>query len=166
MYKQHLLENIEREIVLLKQIAPLIEERDLAFRPYEKARSTEELMQYLSGLGAVMLRWMIKNDLTPEAWEKIRAYRKTMTIATFPERLDEQLEQVRAYMNEITEEDLLTKEVALPSKEKMILGKAIINAPIKWMAAYRLQLFVNLKMNGRDAIGTREAWTVLEAEQV
>ena len=58
-----------------------------------------------------------------------------MTIATFPERLDEQLEQIRAFMNELTEEDLLTKEATLPSKEKMILGKAIINAPIKWLAA-------------------------------
>jgi hypothetical protein len=49
----------------------------------------------------------------------------------------------------------------LPSKEKMILGTAIINAPIKWLAAYRLQLFTYLKMNGRSDISTREAWTMM-----
>jgi len=121
-----------------------------------------ELMQYLSGIGATMLRWFVINDLTPEEWVKIREYRKTLTVENFRDRLDEQMEDIVKYMNMINEEDLVKVEVTLPSKEKMVLGTAIINAPIKWLAAYRMQLFMYLKMNGRSEISTREAWTVIE----
>jgi hypothetical protein len=161
MFKQHLLQNLQREIFLLKQLSSYIEPRDLDFRPAEKMRSTMELMQYLSGVGATMLRWFIKNDLNPDEWVKIRQYRQTLTLENFKERLDEQMEQIVMYMGMISEEDLNTIEVQLPSKEKMILGSAIINAPIKWLAAYRMQLFTYLKMNGRNDISTSEAWTVM-----
>jgi hypothetical protein len=162
MYKQHLLQNMEREIVLLKQLSKIIREEDLEFRPQEKLRSIIELMRYLSTIGAVMLRWFIDNDLTPEEWVKIREHQKTLTIQNFTERLDEQLATIRRYMDRITDDELLTKEVALPSKETMVLGSAIINAPIKWLAAYRKELFVYLKLNGHTEMSTREAWTVIE----
>jgi hypothetical protein len=161
MFKQHLLQNLQREIFLIKQLAPFIEEKDLDFRPAEKMRSTIELMQYLSGIGATMLRWFIKNDLNPEEWVKIRAQRKTVTRENFKEHLDQQMEDILMYMNMVTEEDLNKMEVELPSKEKMILGTAIINAPIKWLAAYRLQLFMYLKINGKPDLSTKEAWTVI-----
>lgn len=162
MFKQHLLQNLQREIFLIKQLASFIEEKDLDFRPTEKMRSTLELMQYLSGIGATMLRWFIKNDLTPEEWVKIRAQRKTITRENFKEHLDQQMEDILIYMNMVSEDDLNKMEVELPSKEKMILGTAIINAPIKWLAAYRLQLFTYLKMNGKPELSTKEAWTVLK----
>ncbi|MBA2611124.1 MAG: hypothetical protein H0U95_04080 [Bacteroidetes bacterium] len=162
MYKQQLLQGLQREIFLLKQLAPLISEKDLDFRPAEKMRSTMELMQYLSGIGAVMLRWFIKNDLTPEEWVKIREYRKTLTRENFKERLDEQMEEMILFMNMISEEDLIKKEVETPWKEKMALGTAIINCPIKWLASYRMQLFTYLKMNGRPEISTKEAWQLQE----
>ena len=79
----------------------------------------------------------------------------------FKDFLGKQMEDIVMYMNMITEEDLVKKEVELPSKEKMVLGTAIINAPIKWLAAYRYQLFTYLKMNGRPDISTKEAWTVM-----
>jgi hypothetical protein len=160
MHKQHLLHNIEREILLLKQLAPLIEEKDLDFRPTEKVRSTLELMQYLSGIGSTMLRWFLINDLTPEEFGKIREYRSTLTIQNFPERLDEQWSQIQTYMKDITEEDLNSREIVLPWKEKMMLGNAIINCPIKWLATYRMQLFLYLKMQGRPEISTKEAWVL------
>ena len=162
MYKQHLFQNMEREIVLLKQLSKVIEEKDLEFRPQEKLRSVIELMRYLSTIGAVMLRWFIDNDLTPEEWVKIREHQKTVTLQNFAERLDEQLVSIRQYMDRISEEDLLTKEVSLPSKEKMVLASAIINAPVKWLAAYRKELFVYLKLNGHTEMSTKEAWTVME----
>jgi hypothetical protein len=65
-------------------------------------------------------------------------------------------------MNMISEKDLDTMEVELPWKEKMVLGTAIINCPIKWLATYRMQIFMYLKMNGRQDISTKEAWSLLE----
>lgn len=161
MYKQHLLQNLKREIDLLKQLAEFIEEKDLNFRPCENVRSTYELMQYLSGIGSTMLRWFVKNDITPELREQIKLYRSTLTIKNFPARLDEQWVSIQEYMKEISDADLLNKEIELPSKEKMLLGVAIINAPIKWLASYRMELFLYLKMNGHSNLSTKEAWSLL-----
>lgn len=162
MYKQHLLQNIEREITLLKQLTPFIEEKDLAFRPVEKVRSTFELMQYLSTIGTYMMRHMLKNDINDEARQQYKEYRSTLTRANFNERLDKQLEEIKTYFSEISEEDLLLKEVSLPTREVLPLGAAIINAPIKWLTAYRMELFVYLKLNGHLELSTKEAWTIIQ----
>jgi hypothetical protein len=164
MYKKHLIENIEREITLLKELAVHIEEKDLQFRPAEKVRSVLELMQYLSGVGGVMFRWMIKNDITPEDRKQFAEYRSTLTIANFPERLDEDLRVMKMYLSGMSEEDLLSKEVELPWKEKMVLGQAIMNCQVKWLAAYRMQLFMCLKINGHSELGTKDAWITKEMQ--
>lgn len=163
-YKEHLLMNLERELVLLKQLAPLIEERDLEVRTNDKSRNTIELMRYLSGLGGVMLRWFVVNDLNKEEREKIAAYRATLTIENFSARLDEQIEMIRGYMAQVTEDELLNKIVEMPNTEKLPLGAAIINGPIKWLATYRMQLFVHLKMNGRPDLNTADAWRVKDGQ--
>ena len=158
MYKKHLLNNIKRELDLLKQLAQTIEEKDLAFRPTEKVRSTLELMQYLSGIGSYIFRRFIKDDITPEVREELLAYRSTLTLENFQERLDEEWKAIQNYMEAISEDDLCNKEIEMPWKEKMALGDAIINAPIKWLAVYRMQLFLYLKLNGRPELGTKDAW--------
>jgi hypothetical protein len=162
MYKKQLLDNLQREILLLKQLTPYIEKQHLDFRPAEKSRSTHELMQYVSGIGSVVIRRYIKNDVTPEMREKFKEYGATLTIENFNDRLDAQWEEIKLYMRDVTEDDLLHKEVELPWKEKMTLGTAIINSPIKWLATYRMQLFLHLKMSGKTELGTKEAW-VLQA---
>lgn len=161
MYKKHLLDNIEREYKLLKQLIPLIEEQDLNFKPTDKVRTTLEIMQYLSTVGSTMLRWFLINDLTPQEFVKIRAYRNTLTLADFSERLDKQFEEIKAYFDTFSEDDLFTKEIELPWKEKMILGTAIINCPVKWLATYRMELFMYLKINKGLEISTKEAWQIL-----
>ncbi|MDF2435645.1 MAG: hypothetical protein K0Q95_21 [Bacteroidota bacterium] len=165
MYKKHLIENIEREITLLKAMIPLIKPEDLGFRPVEKVRSTYELMQYLSSIGGVIFRWMIKNDITAEVRAEIAEHRKTLTIENFSDRLDNELRVMKMYLSELSDADLLSVEVELPWKEKMVLGSAIINCPIKWLATYRMELFLYLKMNGNASIGTKEAWVPLDLRQ-
>jgi hypothetical protein len=158
MYKQQLLQNLEREIILLKRQAAMIEPKDLDFRPGPKVRSTHELMQYLSGVGYITLSWLYRNDMPPERRAEFREKNAGVTIEDFPQRLDEQWKNIQALMHEIKEEELTTMEVELPWKEKVMLGTGIINSPIKFLTTYRMQMFWNLKLNGRDEISTKEAW--------
>ena len=158
MYKEHLLLNIKREITLLKQLGANIKPDDLDFRPSEKVRSTYELMQYLSGIGSTMFRWFLVNDITPEVRKEIADYRATLTIENFSERLEEQWKEIENYMAGVTEEQLMQMQVELPWKEKMPLGAAIIAAPVKWLTAYRMELFLYLKMNGQHELVTKHAW--------
>jgi hypothetical protein len=161
MYKEHLYKNLERELLLLKRlVATHVTESDLDYRPSDKTRSVIELMHYMSSLGSIMLRWYIKNDLDKEQWEIIRAEQAKVTLHNFAECIDKQLVDVRAYLDTVTEDDLMTMEVILPWKEKMPLGMAIINGPIKWLATYRMQLFVALKINGKIELATADAWVL------
>ncbi|MBS1622398.1 MAG: hypothetical protein JSS76_12605 [Bacteroidetes bacterium] len=166
MYKEHLYINMERELLLLKQHATLIQDGELEYRTTDKTRSTLELMRYLSGVGATMLRWYIDNDLTKEEWDKINSYRASLTLENFPARIDEQMLQIRSYMDRITEDDLLHKMVEMPNKEKLPLGAAIMMGPVKWLTTYRMQLFNHLKANGRPDLGTAEAWRLQAAPPV
>lgn len=161
MYKQHLLFNLERELLLLKQLSKFIEPKHLDFRPGEKLRSTYELMQYLSNNGSVMMRWFLKNDVTtPEVRAEIAEQRKSLTLDNFAQRIDEQIAAIKRYFEEISDDDLQNKIIEMPSKEKLPLGSAIINGPIKWLTTYRMELFVYIKMNGRTEISTKEAWSL------
>lgn len=162
MYKSHLLSNIKREIDLLKQLSTHINAKDLAYRPHEKMRSTYELMQYLSTIASYMMRYFIKNDLTPEVKAEIAESRKSLTIENFSVRLDAQYKEVQDYFSAITEEQLNNMQVEMPWKEKMPLGEAIIAAPVRWLAVYRMEIFVYLKMNGHAELATKDAWTITE----
>lgn len=159
MYKQHLLQNIEREIVLLKRLAGLIEEKDLNFRIGEKLRSTHELMIYLSYIGELSVYWMMNKDMTADQRKAMRESNMNVTVEDFSSRLDQQWHNIQELLQNITDEQLMTMESEMPWKEKMPLGSAIINSAIKFLCSYRMQLFNHLKLNGRPELGTREAWS-------
>jgi hypothetical protein len=158
MYKQHLLQNIEREITLLKRLATFIEEKDLNFHPGEKVRTTHELMIYLSYIGELSVYWMLNKDMMPEERKAIRESNMHVTIADFPARLDKQWHAIQELFKNISDEDLLNSESEMPWKEKMPLGSALLNSAVKFLTTYRMQLFLNLKLNGRPELSTKEAW--------
>ncbi|HLP12940.1 MAG TPA: hypothetical protein VK177_13480 [Flavobacteriales bacterium] len=158
MYKQHLLTNLEREITLLKRLAALIEEKDLDYRPGEKLRSTHELMIYLSYIGELSIYWMLNKDMTPDERKAMRESNMHVTLADFPARIDAQWQRMQDLLKNVTDEQLLTQESEMPWKEKMPLGSALLNSAVKFLTTYRMQLFINLKLNGRPELGTKEAW--------
>ena len=158
MYKEHLLQNIEREIVLLKRLANMIEEKDLDYRTGEKLRSTHELMVYLCYIGELAVYWTINQDMTPEQRKAMRESNMNVTAADFESRLDKQWHNIQELFKNITDEQLMTQQAEMPWKEKMPLGSAIINSCIKFLTSYRMQLFNHLKLNGRPEISTKEAW--------
>lgn len=161
MYKDHLLFNIRREYALIQQLIPMIEEKDLDFRPHENVRSTYELMQYLGTIGGLIFRWMLQNDMTPEVRLEYKAAREAITLANFAETMERELKIVEERLASISEEELYQRQVEMPTKDKLPLGSAIINGPIKWLATYRMDLFMYLKINGKTTIGTKEAWMIL-----
>lgn len=161
MYKKHLLQNIERELVLLKQLGALIQEKDLEFKTGDKVRTTHELMIYLSYIGELAMYWMLNKDMTPEQRKAMRENNMNVAIDDFASRIDKQWTNIQELLKNITDEQLFAQEAILPWKEVMPLGSAIINGPIKFLTTYRMQLFNNLKLNGRPEISTKEAWVPL-----
>ncbi|MCC7159475.1 MAG: hypothetical protein IT281_08055 [Ignavibacteria bacterium] len=55
------------------------------------------------------------------------------------------------------DEDLLSKTVLIPWREKMPLGQAIIETSLKWLTGYKMQLYLYLRMNKLE-VDTGDCW--------
>ena len=119
-------------------------------------RSTLELLRYLAIAGNAAMRCMAAADW--KLWAGFAESVKEMAPADFPALMAKQKQDIQAFFDGVTEEQLRTQEAPLPGgRGVMPLGAAILNGPFKWLAAYKLQLFLYAKANGAQ-IGTANAW--------
>ena len=72
--------------------------------------------------------------------------------------MDLQKQEIKAFFDSVTERELETKDALLPVGGTQLLGQAILDLPFKWLAAYKLQLFLYAKATGSADIGTANAW--------
>lgn len=161
MYKQHLLNNIEKEINICRRLYTRISPDQISFRPKEGIRSTLELLQYLGCIGSMMLSYWLKKDDTDfnTFYGSKISLSKAMPYEQFLIVMDEQVATIRDLFNQISEEDLFQKEIIYPWNDvKAPLGEAIISTSIKWLAAYKLQLFLFIKLSGDEQLTTVDAW--------
>ncbi len=165
MYKQHLLNSIEKEINICRRLYTKIPPDQMNFRPKEGIRSTLELLQYLGCIGTLMLSYWLKNkdtDFRTFYGAKIDLS-KTMPHEQFLTVMDEQLAILKDLFSQISEEDLFHKEITYPwSGVKDSMGEGIIATSIKWLSAYKLQLFLFIKLSGDQLLTTADAWVLTE----
>ena len=165
MYKQQLLNNIEKEINICRRLSTMIPPDQMNYRPKEGVRSTLELLQYLGCIGSMMLSYWLKEENTDFGTfygTKIDLS-KAMPHEHFLTVMDEQLATIGDLFNQVSEEDLFHKEITYPwNGVKAPLGEAIIATSIKWLSAYKLQLFLFLKLCGDEQLTTADAWMLTE----
>lgn len=77
--------------------------------------------------------------------------------------MDEQLKSIKKLFEEFNDEDLLTRKVMLPSQEKLPLREALIKTTVKHFAAYKMHLFLYLKMLEVE-VNTVNCWIGEDAE--
>ena len=164
MYKQQLLNNIEKEINICRRLYTKIQPAQINFRPKEGVRSTLELLQYLCVIVDAMPVYWLKEDGTDFNTfytSRINAG-KEIPYEGFLTMMEKQLTATKDLFEEITEEDLLQKEIAYPWGGTAPLGEAIIATSIKWAAAYKLQLFLFIKLSQDTDMGTADAWMLTD----
>ena len=126
------------------------------YRPSEKQRSTLELLRYLAISGIAGIDCMAHAD-----WKRFgdhAASTKEMPMEGFAEAMAKQKAALEVFFAGVSEETLETQEAPLPGGGSAPLGVAILNGPFKWIAAYKLQLFLYAKACGAVDIGTSNAW--------
>ena len=167
MYKKDLQKCIEKEILICKRLFTKIPKDQFDFKPKEDMRTMFELLQYLSTCGYSMFRfWVEGKDITmKDYFATIRANAQAMQPADFPARMDEQLAIINEIFNNLTEEDLLTKDATLPWGETMKLGQAVMESSLKWLSSYKYQLFMYIKLISDQKLVTSDAWVITEIDQ-
>lgn len=162
MYKQHLLNNIEKEINICCRLYTKIPPGKMGFRPKEGLRSILELLQYLSIVGSAMPAYWLKKDDTDfnTFFGAMETVSKTIPHEQFLTKMDGQMQIIRNLFNQISEDDLMNKEVDYPWGGKAPIGEAIITSSIKFLTGYKLQLFLFIKLCDDQKLVTPEAWFV------
>ncbi len=160
MYKEHLLNNIETEINICRRLYTKIPPGKMDFRPKEGLRSILELLQYLGIVGSALPYYWVKKEGTDffaffnegDKAAKVMPHEQFLTV------MDEQMATIRNLFNEISEDDLMNKEIEYPWGGKAPLGEAIIATSIKFLTAYKLQLLFLIKLCDDQKLGTADAW--------
>ena len=159
MYKKHLLNNIEKEINICRRLYTKIQTGKMDFRPKEGLRSILELLQYLSIVGSAMpIFWLKESTDFNTFFGTIDKAIKMMPYEGFLTAMDEQMITITDLFNEISEDDLMNREVTYPWGGKAAMGEAIIATSIKFLTGYKLQLFSLIKLCDDQKLTTSDAW--------
>jgi hypothetical protein len=164
MYKQHLLDCIEKEINICKRLYTKIPKDQMQFRPKEGMRSILELLQYLSIIGVAPIEYWIQQQEQAFGvyFGKKTEESKELTGDMFLNAMDKQTNEIKQLFKKISEEDLYQKEISYPWGAKGPLGEGIINTTIKFLAAYKLQLFISIKLCTDLPLSTADAWVLTD----
>lgn len=154
--RDHLRDSVLFECDIATHLHGKLPDGALDYRPTPDQRSTLELLRYLAFCGIGSARAMADGEwATYKAWSE-----KTSDMAAedFPRAMAEQKEALRELFDGLTDEQLGTVESTLPWGEKVPLGRALAETTLKWLAAYRMQLFLYAKAAGNHDIGTANCW--------
>lgn len=165
MFKEFLQNSIIKDLKLIKRLAGKIPLEQMSYRPKPGLRSTEELLQYLTFAATSILEfWLNKHDHKDfrTHFSEMNERAKSHAHGQFQDLFDKQIDLVNHLFAKISEEDLRTMEVSSPSGATFKLGEGILETTIKWLAAYKMQLFLYIKMSTDLELSTPDLWRKVE----
>ena len=154
--KAQFLELLDNETMLLKHLHTKITPAMLDYRPSPGQRSTLELLRYLSTTALVGTRFFLEGNW--DFFASLRPQLESMQSADFPAALDRQVQTIRELLGSMDDRQLAEREVTYINGSKMPLGQAIVMGPLRWLPAYRMQLFLYLKASGAPELSTSNLW--------
>lgn len=157
--KDQLAASLTRECDICRHLFTKLGPAAHDYRPSPGQRSTTDLLRYLSYCGIAGVRSMAEKNWKIFAERAERA--KEMPAAEFPAAMDRQKREIEAFFESVSDQTLGTQEAQVPGGGTLPLGAAIMSGPLKWLTAYKMQLFLYAKATGAD-IGTVNAWAGID----
>ncbi len=154
--KEQIAAAMARECDISKHLHTKLTPESYDYRPTEGQRTTTELLRYLTICGIAGIQSLHQSN-----WKVFGEYRErsaNLSTEQFPEAMDRQKKEIHDYFHTITEHALESQDALLPIGGTQALGMAILDLPFKWLAAYKMQLFLYAKATGAADIGTANAW--------
>ena len=158
MNKTDFLRSVEREYFILKLIFAQLAPTGLAFRPSANQRSIEELLRYLSWCGYESARKALAGKDYAESEHKKSA--EIYPIEKFPERIDEQFTLIKQAIEQISDEDWRSRPSQHWGGQEASLQAALIETTLKWLTAYRMNLFLFAKAAGHPELDRKICWAI------
>lgn len=154
--KDQIATGMTRECDICKHLHTKLTPQSYDYKPTPGQRTTVEVLRYLSICGIAGIRCLDQSNWKVFGEHVERASK--LQPSDFPAAMDRQKAEIEEFFGSVTEKILETKEAGLPLGGTLPLGEAIMGLPFKWLAAYKLQLFLYAKATGASEIGTANAW--------
>ncbi|MFB3787953.1 MAG: hypothetical protein ACE15F_16460 [bacterium] len=154
--KEQFIQSIQHETNICKHLYTKIPPGGLAYRPTPGQRSLLELMQYLTVIGSLTVQGLLRNDWSHV--DEIIEKSKSQTADRFCEAMDRQCEEIKRLLQPVTEEDLLHKDTTTVINTSIKMGEGLVILALKFLTAYRMQMFLYLKGAGVTDINTANCW--------
>ena len=153
--KENLIASVENEFRIIKHLAEKIPADTEGYKPTEGQRTTLELLQYLSTI-VVNGTHVIYEGVT-DAFKTAPLKMVDTTIENFPSKMDEQLVLWKQMMETFDDAEL-EKIINIYMMGDMTKGRYLVENLLKWLAAYKMQLFLYIKASGNTSLGTSNLW--------
>lgn len=154
--KEELIASLQNEVRILVHLISKVEPSMLDYRPTPKQRSTIELLRYLINMGPLLLPAIKTGQFDGAAFqaaaESAAAKNFEQVTASIAALSDRYAELVNGFS------DAAFREEIEMFGAKRSRGSHIVFLLLCGHAAYRTQLFLYLKANGRDELNTFNLW--------
>ena len=156
-----LLKSYLHELNNAQHLYTKLDAKNADWRPRENMRTTLELMQYLCFIGKAMTAHFVNPVEDREAArQQYRDLSKwsghAVTFENFPEMIELEKDEISNAFSNITDADMQRMTYHPFSNQETTLFEALLTV-MKYLTAYRHQLFLYAKMSGAE-IGTLNNW--------
>ncbi len=151
--KEQLIDSIVKELLIIKHLAGKLTQGDLSYRPTEKQRSMQELLEYLAYIFSSSVSVIISGDRG--GYEAGKKEVGIVTLENFTSLMEKQIEKVRESILGITDDELNTS-IDVYGVDTRALH--LFNKTLKWSVAYKMQLFLYMKSAGHTELVTANLW--------
>jgi hypothetical protein len=160
--KEELVALLQNEVRILVHLASKVDSKMLDYRPTPKQRSTKELLQYLVVMGPMLVRGIKAGAFDGAAWGAATAEANAMNFDQIIGAIQKQSTTYAELLGGYSDADFRA-EIDLFGAGKSSRGTVLVNLVAGGHAAYRTQLFLYLKANGRDELNTMNLWGGVDA---
>ena len=158
--KKQLIASFEHECAIIKHLFSKLSAEQLTFKPAPEMRDTMQLLRYVAACGVGPLKGAVTGNF--ELMNAHFAEAKNLTAEQFVAAMDRQATEIRETLADIPEGEFLTREVTFPWGAHDKLGMALVNGPLKFLTAYRMQLFLYAKLSGSKELNTANCWAGID----
>ncbi len=159
--KAEVLNSMRDEIKIIKHLGSKVKAEHLGYQPSTGQRTLLQLLQYLSycGLGSAVFIATGNRDHA----KKMTEDSLNVNLNNFAEAMDNQMVKIEETLKGFDDKALSEKEFTMPTGDKVKAGYALVNRTLKFLVAYRMQLFLYVKSAGVTNLGSSNCWSGVDA---
>lgn len=155
--KQEYIASLTKEFNIICHLASKIKDTDLDYKPTDAQRTTMELLRYLSYVFIATVKVLENGD--QGIYMELSKKADDLKLEDFIESMQNQLKDVTEIVNNFSDEQL-NESVDLWGVQSRAMH--LLNSPLKWATAYKIQLFLYMKANGHAKLNTMNLWAGMD----